>query len=121
MQQLATILVLFVAVSHIGILILEMFFWDHPVGREVFSMTAEQSANSAILALNQGLYNGFLAAGLIWTFFITNQIWQVNIALFFLGCVSIAGIYGTLTADKKIFMIQALPAIIGIVLILINY
>ncbi len=69
------------------------------------------------MAANQGLYNGFLAAGLIWSFFISDPEWQNNVALFFLTCVTIAGVYGTLTADKKIFFVQALPAILGIIVI----
>ena len=73
-----------------------------------------------VLAANQGLYNGFLAAGLIWTFFIKDPIWQTNVALFFLICVAVAGIYSALTANKKIFFIQALPALITILLILIS-
>jgi putative membrane protein len=68
------------------------------------------------LAANQGLYNGFLAAGLIWTFFIKDPTWSTNIAIFFLSCVAIAGIYGALTASKKIFVVQALPAIIALLL-----
>lgn len=72
------------------------------------------------LAANQGLYNGFLAAGLIWTFFIQDPFWNANISIFFLSCVAIAGIYGALTADKKIFVVQALPALIALLLIFIN-
>ena len=72
------------------------------------------------MAANQGLYNGFLAAGLIWTFFINDPFWKMNVALFFLGCVAVAGIYGAMTADKKIIFVQTVPATIGIVLILIN-
>ena len=72
------------------------------------------------LAANQGLYNGFLAAGLIWTFFIKDIVWNTNISIFFLSCVAIAGIYGALTADKKIFIVQALPALIALLLIFIN-
>jgi len=72
------------------------------------------------MAANQGLYNGFSATGLIWSFFIQNSDWSENIALFFLSCVAIAGIYGTATADKKIFFVQALPAIIAIVLIVLR-
>lgn len=72
------------------------------------------------LAANQGLYNGFLAAGLIWTFFIQDPFWNANISIFFLSCVTIAGIYGALTADKKIFVVQALPALIALLLIFIN-
>ncbi len=72
------------------------------------------------MAANQGLYNGFLAAGLIWTFFITNMEWRQNIALFFLGCVAVAGCYGAYSVSKKIFFIQGLPAIIAIVLVLLG-
>jgi putative membrane protein len=72
------------------------------------------------LAANQGLYNGFLAAGLIWTYFIQDPYWGTNISIFFLSCVVIAGIYGALTADKKIFFVQALPALIALLLIFIQ-
>ncbi len=72
------------------------------------------------LAANQGLYNGFLAAGLIWTFLIQDPFWSTNISIFFLSCVAIAGIYGAFTADKKIFLVQALPALIALLLIFIN-
>jgi len=72
------------------------------------------------MAANQGLYNGFLAAGLIWTFFISNTEWNTNISLFFLSCVAIAGIYGAFTVEKKIFYVQALPAIIALVLVLLK-
>ena len=121
MEVAIKIIIGLVAFIHVYIMVFEMFLWESK-GPKVFrQFPKELFPPTKPLAANQGLYNGFLAAGLIWTFFITNQIWQVNIALFFLGCVSIAGIYGTLTADKKIFIIQALPAIIGIALILINY
>ena len=115
MKLLATILVLFVAVSHVGIMILEMFFWDHPVGREVFSMTAEQSANSAILALNQGLYNGFLAAGLFWGLVANRH----DVKLFFLGCVIVAGVFGAVTAKGTILFTQAMPAMLALVVLLV--
>ena len=108
-----------VAIIHIYILWLEMFAWTTR-GQEAFNKPLEELQNSKTLAANQGLYNGFLAVGLIWTFFITNYYWQSNITLFFLGCVTIAGIYGALTVTKKIFYIQSAPAIVGIVLILIN-
>lgn len=71
------------------------------------------------MAANQGLYNGFLAAGLLWTFFIEHAEWQQNVAIFFLGCVAIAGIYGTVTAERKIFFVQALPALVALALILL--
>ena len=96
----------------------EMFAWTTR-GKKVFrKFPPELFEPTKPLAANQGLYNGFLAAGLIWTYFITDPIWKANIALFFLGCVAIAGVYGALTADKKIFFVQALPALIAIILIL---
>jgi len=92
-----------------------MFFWDHPVGRKIFSMTPEVSASSAALAMNQGLYNGFLAAGLIW------GIWKDrrDIKLFFLTCVVIAGVFGGITAKTSILFTQALPALIAMACVLI--
>ena len=117
---LTKILIGLIAAIHLYILWFEMFAWETR-GRKVFrNFPKELFSQTKTLAANQGLYNGFLAAGLIWTFFITDTIWQNNIALFFLACVAIAGIYGALTADKKIFFVQALPALIAISLILIG-
>jgi len=112
-RLLANVVVAFVALSHVSFLVLEMFFWDHPVGRRVFAMTAEQSKFSAALAANQGLYNGFLAAGLLW------GLWSGSFELkaFFLGCVVIAGLYGGATAKSSILVTQALPAVIALVLV----
>ena len=87
-----------------------MFFWDHPVGRRVFGMTPEVSASSAVLAANQGLYNGFLAAGLLWGLASGRR----DLKLFFLGCVAVAGIFGGLTAKPSILVTQALPAVIAL-------
>ncbi len=106
MKMLSHILTGFVAAEHFGFLVLEMFFWDHPVGRQVFGMTPEISAASRVLAANQGLYNGFLAAGLIWG----NIARRPDIRYFFLGFIIVAGIYGGLTAKASIFFVQALPA-----------
>src|ERR1051325_10427295 len=103
MTVLANILIAVVAILHAGFLVLEMFFWDHPVGRKRFGMTPEYSKASASLAANQGLYNGFLAAGLIWGL-VTGD---AAIKIFFLICVVIAGIYGSLTARRAILYIQA--------------
>jgi putative membrane protein len=109
-----------IAIFHIYILWMEMFAWETR-GKKVFrSIPKDLFAKTKTLAANQGLYNGFLAAGLIWTFFISNTEWKSHISLFFLSCVSIAGIYGAITAEKKIFFVQSLPAIITILLILIN-
>ena len=111
MRILAVILAAFVAIEHIGILVLEMFFWNHPVGRKIFGMTPEVSASSAVLAANQGLYNGFLAAGLFWGIFSVRK----DVLLFFLACVIIAGIYGGLTAKRTILLTQALPAFLALI------
>lgn len=113
MKQFANILVLFVAVSHIGILIMEMFLWEHPVVRNIFSMTAEQSASSAILAFNQGLYNGFLAAGLFWGVLSG----RYDVKVFFLVCVAVAGIVGASTAKGSILFTQGMPAMIALVVL----
>jgi putative membrane protein len=112
MKTLARTVVLLVALEHIGILVLEMFFWNHPIGQRIFGMTPEVAAASQVLAANQGLYNGFLAAGLAWGLFSD----QRNIQLFFLGCVIAAGIFGGLTAKTSILFTQALPALIAFVL-----
>ena len=120
MEIAINILVGLVALLHLYFLWLEMFAWTTR-GRKVFKkFPPELFEPTKPLAANQGLYNGFLAAGLIWTYFVIDPIWKVNIALFFLSCVTVAGIYGALTAEKKIFYIQALPAIIAIVLILLK-
>lgn len=111
MKIIATILVAFVAVSHVGIMILEMFYWDHPVGREIFSMTPEQSATSAVLAMNQGLYNGFLAAGLFWGLIAD----RFDVKRFFLCCVIVAGVFGAATAKGSILFTQAMPAAIALI------
>lgn len=107
-----------VAFEHFYFMILEMFFWDKPKGLRAFGNSLEEAKNTKTLAKNQGLYNGFLAAGLIWALFSKNN--SLEIALFFLICVAIAGIYGSYTTTKiKIFYIQAIPAIIGIILTLL--
>jgi putative membrane protein len=120
MELLANILVGLVALEHLYILYLEMFAWETR-GKKVFrgSLRPELFAPTKVLAANQGLYNGFLAAGLIWSFFITDKAWSTNVAIFFLSCVIVAGVYGAITASKKIFFIQALPAIVALVVMLI--
>lgn len=114
------IIIGFVAFFHLYIMWFEMFAWTTR-GPKVFrNFPKDLFPKTTALAANQGLYNGFLAAGLIWTFFIEEEAWRQNIALFFLGCVAVAGTYGALTADKKIFFVQALPAILGILVILLG-
>lgn len=116
--MIANIIIGFVALLHLYFLWLEMFAWTTKAPKVFRGYDADFFKKSKTLAANQGLYNGFLAAGLIWTFFIENDVWSINIALFFLACVAIAGIYGAMTASKKIFYIQALPALIGILVLL---
>ena len=116
MSLLSNSLVVVVAVLHIGFLVLEMFFWDHPFGRKRFRMTPEYSRASASLAANQGLYNGFLAAGLIWGL-VTGD---ASTKLFFLVCVVIAGIYGGLTTRRSILAIQALPGLLALMAVYLS-
>lgn len=114
------ILIGFIALFHCYICWFEMFAWETR-GRKVFNhFPSELFTPTKGLAANLGLYNGFLAAGLIWTFFIQNLEWQSNVALFFLSCVTVAGIVGGITADKKIFFVQGVPALITIALILLK-
>lgn len=115
MSIAASIVIAVVALLHIYFLVLEMFLWDKPAGRRVFGLTAEFAAQSKTLAANQGLYNGFLAAGLIWAL----AAHRGDVAMFFLGCVLIAGIYGGFTASRKILYVQALPAAVGLVLLFV--
>jgi putative membrane protein len=110
MLVLSNILVGLVVLLHLGFLALEMFFWDHPFGRKRFGMTPEYSKASATLAANQGLYNGFLAAGLVWGLISNN----FPVKIFFLVCVVIAGIYGGFTAKRSILYMQALPGLLAL-------
>ncbi|MEL7450855.1 MAG: DUF1304 domain-containing protein [Pseudomonadota bacterium] len=114
MKFLANALTLLVAIAHVGILVLEMFFWNHPVGQRIFAMTPEVAASSEVLAMNQGLYNGFLAAGLFWGLLKD----RVDIKVFFLGCVVVAGIFGGLTAKTSILFTQGLPALVALIFVL---
>lgn len=115
MSQIANGIIALVALLHIYFLILEMFLWDTPYGRKTFGLTAEFSAASKTLAANQGLYNGFLAAGLIWGLGLGAG--GLAIKTFFLACVIVAGVYGAATVGRKILFIQALPAALGLVLL----
>ncbi|MFW5432046.1 MAG: DUF1304 domain-containing protein [Methylophilaceae bacterium] len=115
MALAANIVTGLVAALHLYFLILEMFLWDRPAGRKAFGLTAEQAKATKVLAANQGLYNGFLAAGLIWSICLGDA--GNHIKIFFLLCVLIAGIYGAVTVSKKILFIQALPAAIGLALV----
>lgn len=104
-----------VAVAHLGFLVLEMVLWDHPVGRDLFSMTPQMSAATAVLAMNQGLYNGFLAAGLLWGL----RAGRTDVKVFFLACVIVAGVFGAVTASPLILFVQATPAVLALVAVLL--
>ncbi len=116
MSLLADILTGLIALFHIYFLILEMFLWDKPKGLKTFGHTLESARASKTLAMNQGLYNGFLAAGLVWGLSLGTT--GSSIKIFFLGCVLLAGIFGGLTASRKILFIQALPAAVALALLL---
>lgn len=117
MEIIIKIIIGLVAFIHCYIMWFEMFAWLTR-GPKIFrNFPKELFEPTKNMAANQGLYNGFLAAGLIWTFFIDHVEWQMNVSIFFLSCVAVAGIYGTFTAAKKIFFVQALPALIGLALI----
>ncbi|TXH28470.1 MAG: DUF1304 domain-containing protein [Elusimicrobia bacterium] len=116
--MLANVFVGLVALLHTYFLILEMFLWDKPTGRRVFGLTAELATATKTLAANQGLYNGFLVAGLVWG--LVRGAEGRDIKLFFLACVIVAGIFGAATVSKRILFVQALPALIALVLTLLS-
>ena len=116
--MIANVFVGLVALLHLYFLVLEMFLWDKPAGLRAFGHTKEAATASKVLAANQGLYNGFLAAGLIWG--LARGAAGTDIKVFFLACVLIAGIYGALTASRKILYVQALPAAIALVLVMLS-
>ncbi len=119
MKFLLIFLITLVAFEHVYFMILEMFYWTKPKGLKTFGLTKEKAENSKVLAANQGLYNGFLAAGLVWA--IIDKDLFIPLSIFFLSCVIIAGIYGAYsTKNNKLFFIQALPAIIALVLVFFN-
>ena len=117
MSLVAKILIGIVALEHIYFLVLEMFLWTTPRTRAAFGMSAEQAEQTKVLAGNQGLYNGFLAAGLIWAL-LAPPAYAGLLALFFLMCVLVAGIYGGFTANKRIWLLQALPAAIALLVVI---
>ena len=114
--MLATLLVALVAIIHLAILVLEMFLWEAPAGRRAFNLSADFARQTRVLAANQGLYNGFLAAGLAWGLWLGAP--GVQVVIFFLACVLAAGIFGALTASRKILYIQALPALLALLAVL---
>lgn len=120
MEIVARILVGFTAFLHIYILWLEMFAWTTRARRVFRGFPPDLFEKTKPMAANQGLYNGFLAAGLIWSLIIDNSAWSMHVATFFLLCVLVAGIYGAFTVQKKIFVVQGVPAILGLIAVYLN-
>lgn len=117
MRAVATVLIGVVAAMHVYFLVLEMFLWRTPFGRRTFRTTAEVAESSAVLAANQGLYNGFLAAGLVWALLWYGVVGGRAILTFFLACIVVAGIFGGLTVSRRIVLVQAVPAAIAAALL----
>jgi putative membrane protein len=115
---IANIVIGLIAVLHVYILVLEMFLWDKPAGLRAFGQTLEAAKVSKVLAANQGLYNGFLAAGLFWGLTLGEH--GTSVKVFFLLCVLVAGLYGAATASRKILFVQAIPAAVGLLLVLLS-
>lgn len=116
MDMASSLVIAIVAILHVYFLILEMFLWTKPLGLKAFRQTLESAEATKVLAANQGLYNGFLAAGLLWGLTLGEH--GFDIKVFFLSCVVVAGVYGAATASRAILFIQALPAAIGLALLL---
>jgi putative membrane protein len=119
MIWIANILVALVAALHLYFLVLEMFLWTKPLGLKTFRNSPEKAAETAVLAANQGLYNGFLAAGLIWGLIEAVPAFAFQIKMFFLLCVIVAGIYGAATVSRRILLVQAAPAAMALILLLL--
>ncbi|WP_434629205.1 DUF1304 domain-containing protein [Chromobacterium sp. CV08] len=115
MSLIADLVVALVALLHVYFLVLEMFLWDRPLGMKTFRLTPERARDTKVLAANQGLYNGFLAAGLAWGLWLGAA--GLPVKLFFLGCVLVAGVFGAVTVNRRILFVQGLPAALGIVLL----
>ena len=118
MPTIVNIIIALIALLHVYILVLEMFLWDKPAELRALGQTQEQATASKVLAANQGLYNGFLAAGLLWGLILRSS--GTGVKVFFLCCVLIAGLYGAATASRKIFFIQAIPAAVGLAFVLLS-
>ena len=120
MDILTNILVGVVALLHYYFMALEMYFWTKPLGLKTFGMSEEKALDTKVLAANQGLYNGFLATGLVWGLLSSNTEFSFQFQVFFLSCMIVAGAYGALTVGRKILFVQALPASIALILLLIT-
>ena len=117
MNIVVTILVLFIAFEHIGFFVLESFFWDKPLGRKIFRQSEAMASTTKVLAFNQGFYNLFLAAGLLWSLWHPEALFAFQLKVFFLLCVFVAGLIGAISANKRILWIQGLPALLALVLV----
>ncbi len=120
MELVAEVLIGIIAALHVWFLVLEMFLWQKPLGLKTFGLSAEHAAVSASLAKNQGLYNGFLVAGLVWGLIAADPV-GFQFKVFFLGCVLLAGLYGGATVSRRILVVQALPAAIALALVLVAH
>lgn len=120
MRIVATVMAAFVALQHVAFMILEMFLWTKPIGLKVFKQTQEKAEITKVLAANQGLYNGFLAAGLVWALLCSDQKHSQHTRIFFLACVLVAGLFGAATASRTILFVQALPALLALILTVIS-
>lgn len=118
MTALITALIVYVIVFHVWAMVLEMFLWTKPLGRKTFGLSKEDAETSKTLAANQGLYNGFLASGLVLSFFVPSPDTAFTLQVFFLACVSLAGLYGAITAKMSILFMQGMPAMIALALLL---
>jgi len=116
-ETAANIIVVLVALLHAWFLVLEMFLWDKPAGMRAFRLTPERARDTKVLAANQGLYNGFLVAGLLWGLWLAPD--DHGVRAFFLGCVVVAGVFGAATVGRRVLYVQALPALVGFVLLLL--
>lgn len=114
METLSDTLIVIVAVLHLYFLYLEMFLWTRPAGLRIFRNTPEQAETTKRLAANQGLYNGFLAAGLVWSLTVSSHVFEFEIKLFFLCCITLAALFGAVTVSRRILYIQGLPAILAL-------
>lgn len=121
MEILLISLFILIGLEHVGFLLLEMVYWTKPAGRKVFRMSPEKAEATKVMAFNQGAYNGFLAAGLAWAAYkglIGDWDWAAPLAIFFLGCVFVAGIVGAVSVNKRILFVQGMPALITLALLL---
>jgi putative membrane protein len=117
MPVIANVVIGAIALLHLCILVIEMFLWEKPAGLRTFGLTREAAKSTRVLAANQGLYNGFLAAGLLWGLSLGDD--GTSVKVFFLSCILIAGLYGAATASRKILLVQAVPAAAGLLLLLL--